>query len=79
MRPEALRISRIAPAANVPSQPAAVLGQVFLGNCVQVQDRLSSGATVVAEVSRLLTAFQTGEQVHLRWNPSDELRLPPEN
>jgi ABC-type Fe3+/spermidine/putrescine transport system ATPase subunit len=78
VRPEAIQISRRAPAQGVPSLPAAVLGHVFLGNCVQVQARLASGATVVAEVSRLESAFQTGEQVHLWWNPSDELRLPPE-
>jgi ABC-type Fe3+/spermidine/putrescine transport system ATPase subunit len=78
VRPEALQISRSAPAGAVPSLPAAVLGQVFLGNCVQVQARLATGASVVAEVPRLARAFQPGEQVHLWWNPSDELKLPPE-
>ncbi len=75
VRPEATRISRIAPAGPTKSLPAAVSSCLFLGNCIQVEARLSSGQAVIAEVSRLDAAFAVGESVHVWWNPSDELRL----
>jgi ABC-type Fe3+/spermidine/putrescine transport system ATPase subunit len=75
VRPEATRISRTAPAAPIRSLPAAVSSCLFLGNCIQVEARLSSGQAVIAEVSRLEAAFAVGESVHVWWNPNDELRL----
>ena len=38
--------------------------------------KLASGDAVVAEVSRPDPPFQPGEQVHMWWEPGDELRSP---
>jgi len=73
VRPESVRVDR-APAAR--SAPATVTGNVFLGDCVHVLVRLSSGEDAVAQLARCDAAFQPGEAVHLSWNPADEMTLP---
>ncbi len=78
IRPEATRISRTAPAAGTRSLPATVERCVFLGNCLQVEARLATGQTVVAETSRLDGGFTAGESVHLWWRAADELLFPAE-
>ena len=74
VRPEATRISREAP-NGVPSLPATVIQCVFLGNCVHLEARLKDGSPVIAEISRFSQAFTAGEDVHVWWLPSDELKF----
>ena len=76
LRPEVTRISRTLPANGARFRPATVTGSVFLGNCVHVLTRLESGEDAVAEVPRNNRTYQTGESIHLCWNPSDEMILP---
>jgi spermidine/putrescine transport system ATP-binding protein len=73
IRPEALRVSRSAPENGRLSRPATVLRSVFMGNCVQVQLRLSSGAEAMSETPRSAEAFQPGESVYACWSHSDEM------
>jgi spermidine/putrescine transport system ATP-binding protein len=75
VRPEATRISRSAPGSDSRCVPATVQHSVFLGNCFHVETLLHNGERVVAEVSRLDAAFESGETVQMWWNPTDELRL----
>ena len=55
--------------------PATIVHSTFLGNCVHVDTRLSDGEPAMVEVSRLGEAFAPGENVHLWWEPADELRF----
>jgi spermidine/putrescine transport system ATP-binding protein len=77
LRPEVTRISRALPSKGGRSKPATVTGSVFLGNCIHVLTRLESGEDAVAEIPRDHSfqqgAFQTGEAIHVCWNPSDEM------
>jgi ABC-type Fe3+/spermidine/putrescine transport system ATPase subunit len=76
LRPEVTRISHNAAANGGRSKPATVTGSIFLGNCVHVLTRLESGEGVVAEIPRNNGTYQTGESIHLCWNPSDEMIFP---
>ena len=76
VRPEATRMVRERPAAEVCSRAAKVIGSTFLGNCVQVEARLDDGRPVVAEVSRLDENFTPGEAVFVWWRATDELTFP---
>jgi len=76
VRPEATRITKLAPESGLRSWPATIVHSTFLGNCLHVEARLASGQTVVAEVSRLAHNFTTGETVFVWWQPEDELRFP---
>ncbi len=76
LRPEVTRISRTPPPAGARFRPATVTGSVFLGNCVHVLARLESGTDAVAEVPRTNGEYQTGEAIHVCWNPSDEMIFP---
>ncbi len=71
IRPECLTVSREAPGLT-----ATVTATVFLGDCVQILLRLSTGETAVAQLPRAAVRFQAGETVHVSWNPADELSLP---
>lgn len=73
VRPEAVRLST---SANGRTRPARVESAVFLGNLLHVEARMPDGTAVVAEVSRLNGTYQHGQDVHLWWEPKDELRLP---
>lgn len=75
VRPEAIRLSREAPAAQSNILRGVVEKSVFLGNLMQIQTRLATGETLLAEVSRSSASFEIGEQVHVWWNPADELNL----
>ena len=70
IRPECVALSRVGPGAL-----AIVTATVFLGDCVQVLLRLTTGEDAVAQLPRAAALFQAGERVHLSWNASDELRL----
>jgi len=76
LRPEVTRLARAQPANGGRSRPATVTGSVFLGNCVHVLARLESGEEAVAEIARGEDAYQSGEAVHVCWNPSDEMIFP---
>jgi len=80
LRPEVTRIARTLPPNGGCFRPATVTGSVFLGNCVHVLTRLESGEDVVAEIPRDDSfkhgAYQTGEAIHVCWNPSDEMIFP---
>jgi spermidine/putrescine transport system ATP-binding protein len=80
LRPEVTRISRTLPSNGARFRPAIVTGSVFLGNCVHVLARLESGENAVAEIPRDHSfkqgTFQTGEAIHVSWNPSDEMIFP---
>src|SRR4051794_38210485 len=73
VRPEATRISRTAPSGRCVQ--ATVKHSMFLGNCFHVETTLPNGERAIAEVSRMDGSFESGEAVHMWWNPSDELRL----
>jgi spermidine/putrescine transport system ATP-binding protein len=73
LRPEVTRISRTMPSNGGRFRPATVTGSVFLGNCVHVLTRLESGEDAVAEIPRSNGSYQTGEAIHICWNPSDEM------
>jgi ABC-type Fe3+/spermidine/putrescine transport system ATPase subunit len=75
VRPEAMRIAREPSQNGHRSRPATIVHSTFLGNCVHVDTRLSDGAPAVIEISRLAETFAPGEQVHLWWEPADELRF----
>jgi ABC-type Fe3+/spermidine/putrescine transport system ATPase subunit len=74
VRPEATRMTRDQPASGVRWVSGVVENTTFLGNCVHVQAKLTSGEVVVAEVSRLDHVFKAGESVHMWWQPGDEMR-----
>jgi ABC-type Fe3+/spermidine/putrescine transport system ATPase subunit len=80
VRPEVTRISRTLPSNGGRFRPATVTGSVFLGNCVHVLTLLESGEDAVAEIPRDDTykngTYQTGERIHVCWNPSDEMIFP---
>jgi len=75
VRPEAMRIERAPSSNGKRSRPATIVHSTFLGNCVQVDTRLSDGEPAVVEVSRLGQTFAPGESVHLWWEPADELHF----
>jgi ABC-type Fe3+/spermidine/putrescine transport system ATPase subunit len=76
LRPEVTRISRTLPSNGGRFRTATVTGSVFLGNCVHVLTRLESGEDAVAEIPRSNGSYQTGEAIHVCWNPSDEMIFP---
>jgi len=71
----AMRIAREPSRNGHRSRPATIVHSTFLGNCVHVDTRLSDGEPAVVEISRLGETFAPGEQVHLWWEPADELRF----
>jgi ABC-type Fe3+/spermidine/putrescine transport system ATPase subunit len=72
VRPEATRITREQP-PGVPSVCGVVENSTFLGSCLHVHAKLSSGEVVVAEVPRQEAEFRPGERVHMSWKPADEM------
>ncbi|MCZ2075651.1 MAG: ABC transporter ATP-binding protein [Bryobacterales bacterium] len=75
IRPEATRMGRKTPATGVRTVPATAVNCVFLGNCVQVEARLLSGASVVVELPFGHERPTPGETTHIWWRPEDELRF----
>jgi ABC-type Fe3+/spermidine/putrescine transport system ATPase subunit len=73
IRPEATRIARESPGNG--ARRAAVIRCVFLGSSMHVEARLENGAAIVAEIPAATCVFTEGEQVHLWWDPSNELHL----
>jgi ABC-type Fe3+/spermidine/putrescine transport system ATPase subunit len=75
VRPEVIRIARTAEASPARCCTGTVTGSVFLGDCIQVLIRLSSGEDVVARVHRGAEPFGRGDPAFLSWNPSDEMNF----
>jgi ABC-type Fe3+/spermidine/putrescine transport system ATPase subunit len=75
VRPEATRVSDETAAADAPLRTAVVESTSFLGNCVHVETRLSTGERVVSEIAPELARFRPGDPVHVWWRNTDELRL----
>lgn len=76
VRPEMTRISFQAPGNGERSRAAQVRSATFLGNCVHVHTELHGGTPVTAEVPRDHIDVSEGQQVHVWWEPSDEIHLP---
>ncbi len=78
VRPEVTRVSHHHPngeSAGARVLAARVAQSTFLGDCIEVETRLDSGESLVAQVSRLHGPFRTGDQVHVWWHPGDEIAL----
>lgn len=75
LRPESLRVSQTLPPA-VRSVPATVQSLTFLGNRFLLDARTREGQSCTAELTCDGCQLQPGQQVHLWWQPSDELSLP---
>ena len=75
VRPEAMRISRD-PATAIARAGDGDRVRCFWVRCVHVEARLEGGEACIAQISCRGEAFQTGEPVHVWWNPTDEMRLP---
>jgi spermidine/putrescine transport system ATP-binding protein len=78
VRPEAVRVSRTAPAAADRAATAVVEGQTFLGNCVHLDAKLDNGLACVAEMAQQDCDFNPGERVYLSWQAADEFRVSNE-
>ncbi len=76
VRPEATRIAYERPGNGARVLPARVENSMFLGDCIHVEARLETGESMVAQVPRLNGSFRRGEDVHVWWNPGDEMAFP---
>ncbi|MGA7409443.1 MAG: ABC transporter ATP-binding protein [Bryobacteraceae bacterium] len=77
IRPEAMRISKEQPPANGSRAYRGIVeSSTFLGNCLQVQAKLSNGMACVVEVPDGVGRFDVGDAVHVWWHPVDELQFP---
>ena len=75
LRPESLRISQDAPPGGAQSVPATVQSLTFLGNRFLLEARMRDGQCCTAELDRDACRFQPGLQIHVWWQPADELPL----
>jgi spermidine/putrescine transport system ATP-binding protein len=78
VRPEAVRVSRTAPATADRATEAVVEGQTFLGNCIHLNAKLENGSACVAEMAQQECDFNPGEHIYLSWQAADEFRVPNE-
>ncbi len=77
IRPEQTRISHQAPGNGARAHRAKVRAATFLGNCVHVHTELHQGSGVVtAEVPGDHIEVKEGQDVHVWWEPEDEIHLP---
>jgi len=74
IRPEATRISRRQPESGVRASTAVIQNATFFGSSVHIEAKLATGETVLSEQSRLEDPFAPGENVHIWWRDTDELR-----
>ena len=75
VRPEAIRVLRHAEHNPARCCAGVVTGSVFLGECIQIQVRLSSGEDAVARAQRGAETFHRGDTVFLAWNSADEMNF----
>ena len=73
VRPEATRMWKAKPAAEVPCVEGVVESSTFLGNCVQVHARLVDGSHCTSEVPDRESEFRPGETVYAWWHLADAL------
>ncbi len=73
VRPEAMTVARSPGGERSRQSPGVITGSTFLGDCVQVQVRLSGGEDIVVQVSRASAGFAAGDAVHIGWDPGDEM------
>ena len=78
VRPEAVRVSRIAPMSGERVTPAIVEGQTFLGNCIHLSAKLENGSACVIEMAQQECDFNPGERIYLWWQKADEFCVPNE-
>jgi|SRR5579871_4682314 len=84
VRPEATHISRQRPENGACVRSAVVSRAIFLGSVMHIEVALgvADGAqedeshTAIVQVAPNGECFQAGDQVHLWWNSSDEVRFP---
>ncbi len=76
VRPELTRVGHQPPGNGARSHPARVRAATFLGNCVHVHTELSHGAHITAEVPCDHIEVAAGQDVHVWWEPEDEIHLP---
>jgi ABC-type Fe3+/spermidine/putrescine transport system ATPase subunit len=75
IRPEATRITRAQPSGAACSRSATVVESVFLGNCVHLRARLTTGEEAQSHLPRDCASFQPGDLVHVCWDSRDELKF----
>ena len=77
IRPEAMHITKEQPPTDGSrAYPGVVESSTFLGNCLQVQAKLSNGMACVVEVPSGMGRFDAGDAVHVWWRAADELQFP---
>jgi ABC-type Fe3+/spermidine/putrescine transport system ATPase subunit len=74
VRPESTRVAR-EPEANACSRSAVVTGTIFLGDCVQVLARLTTGEQAIVQLPRGQATLQIGDIVHVSWCAQDEMKF----
>jgi ABC-type Fe3+/spermidine/putrescine transport system ATPase subunit len=75
VRPQSLRVSRLAPSDSGHAAIGTVESTTFLGHCVQLAATLLNGSRCLVELPPQLCDFSIGETVHLSWNPADEFHM----
>ncbi len=75
LRPESLLVSKDPPTNAARSVPATVQTLTFLGNRFLLRARTKEGEFCVAELTGGACRFHPGEEIHLCWQPADELPL----
>ncbi|MBI1899204.1 MAG: ABC transporter ATP-binding protein [Acidobacteria bacterium] len=74
VRPELTRATKDPPQPDLKWARGVVERTTFLGNVVQLEARLESGETAVAELPPG-AEFRPGDRIHVCWNAADELPL----
>jgi ABC-type Fe3+/spermidine/putrescine transport system ATPase subunit len=77
LRPESIQIAHERASAPGEAVSATVIDVTYLGNCMNVETRLASGARCLAQTRSNGRAFARGDAVHVWWEKGDELRVPP--
>ena len=75
LRPECLQVSLQPPCSAMRGMPAVVQSLTFLGNRFLLGVKTRDGHLCTAELAGNTCYFQPGQQIHLWWNPADELLL----
>ena len=76
VRPESTRVSYEPDPDPSRSRPAQVTETVFLGDCVRVLTKLSTGEEAVAQIPCPQVRFAAGEAVYVSWHATAEMKLP---
>ena len=76
VRPESTRLSHEAPGDGARAHRGRVTDSTFLGDCYHVVAEIADGRQIMARVPRSQNGYHPGDQVHVWWQPADELHLP---